>query len=88
MMSGLITTTSHLTTLAPWVHGPEHPCGDVDSVHRSTRSLWATDATAELLEDPQFTLNEGACMEAATTGHPLLAADVVRSPAVTSAVAG
>jgi hypothetical protein len=32
------------------------------SVSRET--LWATDATAELLEDLQFTLNEGACMEA------------------------
>jgi GAF domain len=38
----------------------------------SRETLWATDATAELLEDLQFTLNEGACMEAATTGRPVL----------------
>jgi GAF domain-containing protein/ANTAR domain-containing protein len=38
--------------------------------------LYATDVTAELLEDLQFTLNEGACMEAAVTGRPVLVADV------------
>lgn len=47
------------------------------SVHRET--LWATDATAELLEDLQFTLNEGACMEAATTGSPVLVPDIHHS---------
>src|SRR5512132_2713513 len=44
------------------------------SVSRET--LWATDPTAELLEDLQFTLNEGACMEAATTGNPVLVPDL------------
>jgi hypothetical protein len=34
----------------------------------SRETLWATDATAELLEDLQFTLNEGAWMQAATCG--------------------
>ncbi len=47
------------------------------SVSRET--LWATDATAELLEDLQFTLNEGACMEAATTGNPVLVPDLYHS---------
>jgi hypothetical protein len=47
------------------------------SVSRTT--LWATDLTAELLEDLQFTLNEGACMEAATTGHPVLVPDLRHS---------
>ena len=42
----------------------------------SRETLWATDATAELLEDLQFTLNEGACMEAAATGRPVLVADL------------
>jgi hypothetical protein len=46
------------------------------SVSRET--LWATDTTAELLEDLQFTLNEGACMEAATSGSPVLVADLHR----------
>jgi hypothetical protein len=46
------------------------------SVSRET--LWATDAIAELLEDLQFTLNEGACMEAATTGNPVLVPDLHR----------
>jgi hypothetical protein len=42
--------------------------------------LWATDPTAEMLEDLQFTLNEGACMEAAATGAPVLVPDLsVRS---------
>jgi len=49
------------------------------SVSRET--LWATDATAELLEELQFTLNEGACMEAATTGRPVLVADLGHSTA-------
>jgi hypothetical protein len=42
-------------------------------------TLWATDLTAELLEDLQFTLNEGACMEAATTGNPVLIPDLHHS---------
>ena len=40
------------------------------------QTLAATDATAELLEDLQFTLNEGACMEAAATGAPVLVPDL------------
>jgi hypothetical protein len=44
------------------------------SVSRVT--LWATDPTAELLEELQLTLNEGACMEAATTGSPVLVPDL------------
>jgi hypothetical protein len=56
-------------------------------------TLWATDATAELLEELQFSLNEGACMEAATTGNPVLVADlrdsteVARWPVFAAAVA-
>jgi hypothetical protein len=49
--------------------------GAVLSVLTATVSrvtLWATDATAELIEELQFTLNEGACMEAAATGRPVL----------------
>jgi hypothetical protein len=56
---------------------------DVDGAALSllTRSsaretLWATDPTAELLEDLQFTLNEGACMEAAATGAPVSVPDL------------
>lgn len=48
----------------------------------SRETLWATDPTAELLEELQFTLNEGACMEAAMTGTPVLVADLHRSPNV------
>src|SRR3954451_22382288 len=36
------------------------------------QTLWATAPTAELLEDLQFTLNEGACLEAAAAGAPRL----------------
>src|ERR671939_698943 len=46
------------------------------------QTLAVTDATAELLEDLQFTLNEGACMEAARTGHPVLVADLWHSSEV------
>src|ERR687889_2248772 len=42
------------------------------------QTLAATDETAQLLEDLQFTLNEGACMEAASTGRPVLVWDVGR----------
>lgn len=45
----------------------------------SRETLWATDATAEQLEDLQFTLNEGACMEAAATGRPVFVADLHHS---------
>lgn len=38
--------------------------------------LAATDATARLLEDLQFSLNEGACMEAAYSGRPVLVPDL------------
>ena len=36
---------------------------------RLRETLWASDATAELLEDLQFSLGEGACMEASVTGR-------------------
>ena len=36
----------------------------------------ATDATAETLEELQFSFNEGACIEAATTGAPVLVSDL------------
>lgn len=42
----------------------------------SRETLWATDPVAELLEDLQFTLNEGACMDAAATGVPVLVPDL------------
>jgi hypothetical protein len=42
-------------------------------------TLCATDATAELLEELQFSLGEGACVEAALTGRPVLVADMHRA---------
>jgi hypothetical protein len=45
----------------------------------SRTTLWASDATAELIEELQFTLNEGACMEAARTGRPVLVPDLGHS---------
>ncbi len=47
---------------------------------QSRQTLWATDATADRLEDLQFSLNEGACMEAASSGRPVLVADLRTSP--------
>lgn len=46
------------------------------------QTLAVTDATAELLEELQFTLNEGACMEAASTGRPVLVPDLRHSTEV------
>jgi hypothetical protein len=46
-------------------------------------TLYATDATAELLEDLQFSLGEGVCVDAATSGGPVLIADL-NDPAQTS----
>jgi hypothetical protein len=48
----------------------------------SRETLCASDATAELLEDLQFTLGEGACMEAAVSGRPVLVPDLWHSAAV------
>ena len=48
----------------------------------SSQMLCATDATAELLEDLQFSLGEGACVEAAVTGRPVLVADLHHSTEV------
>lgn len=46
----------------------------------STRErLYATDTTAELLEDLQFSLGEGACVEAAMTGRAVLVPDLSRA---------
>ena len=45
-------------------------------------TLWATDATAEMLEDLQVTLNEGACLQAAVTGSPVLVPDLWHSTEV------
>jgi hypothetical protein len=39
-------------------------------------TLYASDATSDLLEELQFTLGEGACMDAARTGHPVLVPDM------------
>jgi GAF domain len=60
------------------------------SVSRTTLS--ATDATAAQLEDLQFTLGEGACLQAAATGRPVLVPDLydprltVRWPVFAAAV--
>jgi hypothetical protein len=43
------------------------------------QTLWASDELAELLEDLQFSLGEGACVEAATTGRPVLVDDLHHS---------
>lgn len=45
----------------------------------SRQTLWASDPTAQRLEDLQFALNEGACMDAATTGHPVIVGDLATS---------
>jgi hypothetical protein len=42
----------------------------------SRKTLWATDPTAMRLEELQFTLGEGACVEAARTGCAVLVPDV------------
>src|SRR5215210_9199180 len=47
------------------------------------QTLAVTDETAELLEELQFTLNEGACMEAASTGRPVLVSDLHHPSEVT-----
>ena len=46
------------------------------TANAARETLWASDATAELLEDLQFALGEGACIEAAVTGRPVLVPDV------------
>jgi ANTAR domain/GAF domain len=42
----------------------------------SRETLSVTDATAAIVEDLQFTLGEGACIEAATTGRAVLVPDL------------
>ena len=42
----------------------------------SRETLAATDAVADRLEDLQFSLNEGACIEAAISGSPVLVPDI------------
>jgi len=39
-------------------------------------TLYASDVTSDLLEELQFTLGEGACMDAARTLHPVLVPDM------------
>jgi hypothetical protein len=57
------------------------------------QTLFATDATAMLLEELQFTLNEGVCLQAAHAGFPVLVPDLretsatARWPAFAAAVA-
>jgi hypothetical protein len=62
---------------------------DVDgaaiSIHTASaarQTLAATDETAIVLEELQFTLNEGACVAAATTGNPVLVPDLLHSTEV------
>jgi GAF domain/ANTAR domain len=51
------------------------------TLNEARETLWANDATAELLEDLQFSLNEGACIQAASTGAPVLVPDLAHSTA-------
>ena len=46
---------------------PRAPCA---------QTLYASDPTSDLLEELQFTLGEGACMDAARTGRPVLVPDM------------
>ncbi len=46
------------------------------AVSAARETLWASDAVAGLLDDLEFSLGEGVCMEAATTGRPVFVADV------------
>jgi hypothetical protein len=57
---------------------PAHLLGGL-TTRPSRQVLAATDSTAELLEDLQFSLNEGPCMEAATRGRVVLVPDVTNS---------
>jgi hypothetical protein len=56
-------------------------------------TLYASDATIDLLEDLQFSLGEGPCVDAASSGRPVLAPDLddpdetVRWPIYAAAVA-
>ena len=53
------------------------------SLHTATtlhETLFATDATADLLEDLQFSLGEGVCLEASRTGRPVLVPDMTDTP--------
>ena len=45
-------------------------------------TLWASDPTAQLLEELQFSLGEGPCMQAATTGRAVLIPDLHHSSEV------
>jgi hypothetical protein len=53
--------------------------GAAISLHTAStlrQTLYAGDATSDLLEELQFTLGEGACMDAARTGRPVLVPDM------------
>jgi hypothetical protein len=39
-------------------------------------TLFSTDPTADLLEELQFSLNDGVCIEAATSGEPVMVSDM------------
>ena len=63
--------------------GPAWTGLDIDgaaiSLHTAStlrETLFATDASADLLEELQFSLGEGACIEAARTGRPVLVPDM------------
>jgi hypothetical protein len=49
----------------------------------SRETVVASDATADLLEDLQFSLGEGACIDAAVSRRPVLVADM-NDPAQTA----
>ena len=53
--------------------------GAAISLHTAStlrETLFATDASADLLEELQFSLGEGACIEASRTGRPVLVPDM------------
>ena len=53
--------------------------GAAISLHTAStlrQTLYASDPTSDLLEELQFTLGEGTCMDAARTGRPVLVPDM------------
>jgi hypothetical protein len=53
--------------------------GAAISLHTAStlrQTLYAGDPTSDLLEDLQFSLGEGACVDAATSGQPVLVPDI------------
>jgi hypothetical protein len=74
-VSSLLATVSAVCTHASLESGTHGASVSLTGEAHVLSPVWASDATAERLEELQITLGEGPCLDAVATGAPVLVED-------------